>query len=147
MADRVVLDNIALYQLLKGPNGAVWQDIHRRGNRVLNRARVLCPVDEGRLRASLTLEMRREGEEAVARVGTNLEYGLYVHEGTGIYGPRKTPIRPVRARLLRWPAKNNSGAGRRRYKGGKTARYIYARQVKGVKPRRYLANALSAAKR
>lgn len=147
MAPRVVLDNIALYQMLSGPSGPVWRDIHRRGNAVLNRARVLCPVDEGRLRASLSLEMRREGDEAVARVGTNLEYGLYVHEGTGIHGPRKTPIRPVRARLLRWPAKNNTGRGRRRYRGGATARYVYAKQSKGSPPRRYLADALSSARR
>lgn len=147
MAAKVVLDNIALYQLLSGPQGAVWQDIHRRGNRVLNKARVLCPVDEGRLRASLALEMRREGDEAVARVGTNLDYGLYVHEGTGVYGPKGMPITPKRAKLLRWPIKNNSGAGRRRYKGGKTARYAYAKSVKGVKPRRFLANALTEAKR
>jgi len=142
---KVVLDNAALAQMLRGPNGTVWKDIHRRGNNVLNKARILCPVDEGRLRASLTLEMRREGDEAVARVGTNLEYGLYVHEGTGIYVGRP-PITPKRGRYLRWPAKNNTG-GRRRYRGGSTARYVYAKSVKGVKGRPFLANALPSAKR
>lgn len=147
MAVSVVLDQAALNQLLRGQNGMVWQEIHRRSNRVLNRARVLCPVDEGRLRASLAVEMRREGDEAVGRVGTNLVYGLYVHEGTGIYGPRKTPIKPVRARILRWPAKNNTGGGRRRYRGGATARYVYAKQSKGSPAKPFLANALPAAAR
>ena len=45
-------------------------------------AKEKCPVgDTGILRESITSEVgEREG-----RVGTNIEYGVYVHQGTGIY--------------------------------------------------------------
>ena len=38
-----------------------------------------CPVDTGRLRDSITHQL--EGYDSVI-VGTNVEYGIYVHEGT-----------------------------------------------------------------
>lgn len=43
-------------------------------------AALLAPVDTGRLRASITHEVR-EGEKAVY-VGTNVEYAAYVELGT-----------------------------------------------------------------
>jgi hypothetical protein len=142
----VRLDSAALRQVLAGPAGPVVQDLHRRGNRVLNRARVLCPVDQGQLRASLTMEVISRDGDPVVRVGTNVKHAIWVHEGTGIYGPRKTPITPKRARLLRWPVKNQSGSGRRRFRGGATQQYAYAKSVKGVRPRPFLRDALPAAR-
>lgn len=138
------LDEGQMRQLLTSPQGPVWNELHRTGRQVLQRARVLCPVDQGQLRASLLMEMDTENGQPVARVGTNVTYALFVHEGTGIYGPRRTPIRPVRARFLRWPIKNNTGSGRRRYRGGATERYAYAKQVKGSPPRPFLRKALEA---
>lgn len=58
-------------------------------------ARKNCPVDQGELRASITSETEVTSEEIVGRVGSNLEYAPYVHNGTGIYAVagdgRKTP--------------------------------------------------------
>lgn len=145
----VKVENAQVVAYLRSANGPVWRDVQRRGNRVLNEARRLCPVDEGRLRSSLTLEMQTVQNLPAAVVGTNLEYGLYVHEGTGIYGPRRTPITPKKARVLRWPVKNNQyrqTGGNRRYSGGRTAAYAYARSVKGVPPRPFLRNALVKAR-
>jgi len=139
------IDQAGVNALLRGRNGDVAQGILRMGNRVLNLARRGCPVDEGRLRGSLTCELRMEGGIPVARVGSNLDYLVYVHEGTGIYAGRGM-IRPVRASVLRWPVKNNSGAGRRRYRSGRTAAYAYARSVRGVKGRPFLLLALVAAR-
>lgn len=137
------LDRAGINAVLSGPDGAAAHAVLRSGQRVLNRARQLCPVDEGRLRASLTLELRSEGGVPVARIGSNLPYALFVHEGTGIYAGRGV-IRPRTASVLRWPVKNNSGAGRRRYAGGRTSRYAYAKFVRGVKGRPFLRNALPA---
>lgn len=54
-----------------------------------------CPVDLGILRASVTSETEVTGEEIIGRIGSNLEYAPYVHNGTGIYAVngdgRKTP--------------------------------------------------------
>lgn len=54
-------------------------------------AKMLCPVDTGNLRNSITHQVQ-ESEQA-AYVGTNSEYGPYVELGTGIYYPggRPTP--------------------------------------------------------
>jgi len=145
----VKVETAQIVSLLQSPAGPVWRDVQRRGNRVLNEARRRCPVDEGRLRSSLTMEMQQVQKYPAAVIGTNLPYGLYVHEGTGIYGPRRTPITPKRARVLRWPVKNNQykqTGGNRRYAGGRTAAYAYARSVKGVPPRPFLRDALQAAR-
>jgi HK97 gp10 family phage protein len=42
-------------------------------------AKRLCPVDTGRLRNSITHALR--GDDSVA-ICTNVEYAIYVHEGT-----------------------------------------------------------------
>jgi hypothetical protein len=139
----VKLNDAEIQRLLRSPQGPVAMDLIRRSNRVVNQAKRLCPVDEGRLRSSLASELRQDRGDLVARVGTNLDYGLFIHEGTGIYAG-KGPITPKRGKYLRWPVKNNSGQGRRRYKAGATAQYAYARKVKGVKGRPYLRNALPA---
>jgi phage gpG-like protein len=140
------LNESEVRKLLSSPGGGIYGDIQRRGNRVLNKARVLCPVDQGQLRASLAMEMNVVDGNPIARIGTNVKYAIFVHEGTGIHGPRKTPIVPVRARVLRWPVKNQSGSGRRRFRGGATQQYAYSKSVKGTKGRPFLTKALLAAK-
>ena len=145
MTASLKIDQNALKALLDGPQGPVWMDIQKRSNRVLNQARRNAPVDEGRLRASLALEMRSQNGAPVGRVGSNLDYALYVHEGTGVEAGRGYIV-PVRARVLRWAGKNNSGTGARRYKAGATGNYVYAKRSRGVKARPFLRDALSAAK-
>jgi HK97 gp10 family phage protein len=41
-----------------------------------------CPVDTGRLRASITHEVSVRGRDVTGRVGTNVEYARYVEFGT-----------------------------------------------------------------
>lgn len=122
-------------------------DLRRRANNVLNAARRNVPVDTGVLRASLAVSFSRGPQgEPVARIGSNLSYALPVHEGTGIYGPRGTRIYPRYRTFLRWPAVNNSGHGNRRYSGGRTSGYVFARSVRGMRGRPYLLLALDAAR-
>lgn len=59
----------------------ISQLLYKAGLMVEAEAKVLCPVDTGELRDSITTEV--EGDEC--RVGTNKEYAPYVHQGTGIY--------------------------------------------------------------
>ena len=114
-----------LDRLLKSPNGAVAKDLLRRGLRVESQAKrnlggVDGPkrVDTGRLRASITTQLVTIRGWPAVRVGTNVSYAVYVHEGTGIYGPRGVPIRPVRARMLRFVPRGQT-------------KPVYARQVRG----------------
>jgi HK97 gp10 family phage protein len=50
---------------------------------VRGEAQVRCPVDTGNLRDSIDYQVN-EGRKSVM-VGTNVEYGIYVEKGTGIY--------------------------------------------------------------
>lgn len=74
--DRGVLANV--FSRLDGPIG---RDIARRALRVESRAKVLAPVDTGRLRSSIRWDMQRRPAGIVATVGTDVEYALPVHEG------------------------------------------------------------------
>lgn len=139
----VRLDNYAIAQLALSPSGPVILDMKRRANRVKNKARRLCPVDQGTLRASIADEILVERNAIIARVGSNLDYALYVHEGTG-EAVGKGPIVPKSKKALRWPIKNNSGSGRRRYQGGATAGYVFSKRSRGIKPTPFLRDALDA---
>ena len=54
-----------------------------------------CPVDTGRLRASITTETSIDEDQVIALVGTNVEYATAVEYGTGVFAEdgkgRKTP--------------------------------------------------------
>lgn len=113
---------------LTGPQGDVARDLARRAIRVESRAKRLCPVDTGRLRASITWEIvRSSGGVYVARVGTNVKYARAVHDGT-----RPHVIEPRQATVLRFPA--NGGI-------------VYARRVNhpGTRGIPFLRDALPAA--
>ena len=81
----------------------------------------------------------------VGEVGTNVYYARFLEEGTGLYGPRNQWIVPKTAKALRFPQPGNKGftlAGRKRSgKAGAMARYIYAKRVRGIRPRRYARDA------
>lgn len=135
------LDLGAVNRLLTAPNGGMVRDLLRRGLLVETQAKrnlggIGGPkrIDTGRLRASIATQVvHRDGKPAVL-VGTNVNYAILVHEGTGIFGPRHAPIQPRRAKRLRF-----------RPKGSR--RFVYAKQVRGMAPNRFLANALAAARR
>ena len=71
-------------------------------------AKKRCPVDTGRLRASITPEVKSAIE---GQVGTNTEYALDVE-----YGTKPHKIRPIKAKILAW-------------KDRQTGKYIYAKEI------------------
>lgn len=67
--------------------------------KILNRAKILCPVDTGNLRASLQMRITKQGDIFSGTVYTAVNYAQYVHEGT-----RPHVIRPRTAGgVLRFP--------------------------------------------
>ncbi len=134
------LDLGAVQTLLTSPQGGVVQDLLRRGLLVETQAKrnlggVGGPkrIDTGRLRASIATQVvTRNGVPAVL-VGTNVNYAKAVHDGTGLYGPTHTLIRPRRAKALRF-----------RPKGSRT--FVFAKSVRGMLPNPFLRNALPAAR-
>lgn len=79
---RVVFDQAGLKELFDGPHSAVGKELKRRGLRISRGAKKLCPVDTGRLRASIAEELSQDGTLLIERIGTDVEYGKYQELGT-----------------------------------------------------------------
>lgn len=123
--------------LLASPSGAIAKDLFRRGTNVQNRAKRNLErnprrIDTGNLRSDIHVQLLSLGGKPAVRVGFNLFYGVFVHDGTGIYGPKGTPIVPRVSTYLRWKSK-----------GGP---WMYAKSVKGMRPNPFLKDAMPAAK-
>lgn len=118
--------------MLAHPQGPVVKALMVKAEKVRNQAVMICPFDTGRLRSSITTELRVIDGLPVATVGTNVSYARFVHDGTGIYGPSGQPIRPTSGQFLMFTPKGSR-------------KPVFARQVRGVPPRPFLRDALSAA--
>jgi hypothetical protein len=59
----------------------VGREVVKTTVKVLNRARVLTPVDTGNLRASHQFKIKNSGNSITGEVFTNVNYALAVHEG------------------------------------------------------------------
>lgn len=119
---RVRLDRAALNRTMRG---ASRRELEIAARQVMNRAKVLAPVDTGRLRASIRIESRRTFTfRSVYTVGSDVSYAPMVHDGT-----RPHVIRPKRAQALRFRV------------GG---RIVYAKVVNhpGTRARPFLDRAL-----
>jgi Bacteriophage HK97-gp10, putative tail-component len=97
---RIEINGSALNRLLRSPNGPVARDMLKRGQKVQAAAKRRINSRTGALARSLNVEVVIVNGTAGARVGTDLYYAKFVHDGTGIYGPSHRPIRPNRARAL-----------------------------------------------
>lgn len=136
-----------IYNITQGPNSGLLKDMLKRGARVQTRARrnlrggATGPrrINTGALSNSIKVAVSAITNTHLAvRVGSNLDYAVFVHDGTGIYGPRKTKILPKRGRALVFRSKIY-GAKRGRWRG-----FVVVRSVKGMKPNPFLREALSA---
>lgn len=99
---------------------------------VENSAKKLVPVDMGRLRASISHRVDPSPIPRFAEVGTNVKYAPFVHEGR-----RAGAKMPPPAALETWAARH----------GGMDP-FVLARAIaiRGIKPRRFLADALEQEK-
>lgn len=141
MPYNVRVDSVKIEYVLTRDGGGVSRDLLKRGLRVESRAKLLLSgagaghpkrVDTGRLRASVRTTRAHEHGKPVVRVGTTVRYALFVHGGTGIYGPRRQPITPVTAQVLR-------------FKPAGSPVFLYRRSVKGMRGNPFLKDALPAA--
>lgn len=130
-----------LYAQLRNPSGGLAKDMLRRGLKVETQAKRNLAgangkprrIDTGQTRSSVNTRMVTYKTFPAARVGSPLRKAALIHGGTGIYGPRRQPIRPKRAKVLRFKPKGSR-------------RVIYAKSVKGMKPNPFLSDALPAAR-
>lgn len=130
-------DAAQVRKILSDPRGGVARDLVRRGIRVASQAKrelASSPkrIDTGRLRTSITQQLGSYNRMPLVRVGTNVKYARFVHDGTGLYGPRHAVIKPKQAKVLRWTKRDG------------TVRY--AKFIRGMAPNPFLKKALKAAR-
>lgn len=92
---------------------ALHQALLRIAERARDHVQSEAPYQTGDLRASHTVQDLGPNE---VQMGTNWDYALFVHEGTGLYGPKKERIRPKKKKALYWPGADHpvaSVAGQR----------------------------------
>lgn len=120
---RVRLDRAALNRSIRG---ASRRELETTSRQVMNRAKILAPVDTGRLRASIRIESRRLlSLRSVYTIGSDVFYAPMVHDGT-----RPHQIRP------------KSAGGVLRFRMG--GRVVYAKVVNhpGTRARPFLDDAV-----
>lgn len=98
----VRIDRADLRRVLRG---ASMRELREVAPRVVNRAKVLAPVDTGRLRASIgpAVYSRTWTLRPQATIEAGVDYAKFVHDGT-----RPHVIRPVRAQALRFQVGNRT---------------------------------------
>lgn len=79
---RVIIDHASLDALFSSADGPVGRELARRAIKVEAAAKRICPVDTGRLRASITHRLEHDAEGLLAIIGTDVEYAAYVEFGT-----------------------------------------------------------------
>lgn len=83
IASVTVIPNPLGIRNLTGTSGEVTRYLLKLGIRVQNQARINCPVDTGRLRASIGVsEHPAPGGVTAVRIGSDVEYAIYVEKGT-----------------------------------------------------------------
>lgn len=135
------IDRGEIAAMLRNPGGGVARDMLRRGVRVQSQARRNLRGGAGKprrwatgqLAGSIYVKPVTVGGNPAVWVGTGVRHAKWVHNGTGIYGPRRRPIRPTRGKYLVFTPKGAKGK-------------IFVREVKGMRPNPFLADALSAAR-
>jgi HK97 gp10 family phage protein len=81
-------DPPGLAQLLEGSDGPLARWLLETAITGETNAKKLCPVDTGRLRASITHEVGKDGKGLYGKVGTNVDYAPYVELGTSSHAPQ-----------------------------------------------------------
>jgi len=72
-----------LERIVRGLRGEPYLNAMRRGTLLVQRsAKQKAPVDTGRLRASITPEVRWRGNVAIGVVGSDVKYSAFVELGT-----------------------------------------------------------------
>lgn len=141
------LNHAVLQHMLYSPNGAVAKDLIKRGARVESRAKRNLSghghypkrIDTGHLRSSIKSQLIMTNPAGPAvKVGTNVYYARFIHDGTGLYGPKHAVIKPRRAKALVFRSLVYGA------KHGKWAGKVVVASVKGMKPNPFLKDALPA---
>lgn len=117
------LDDKDLKKIEKAVPQAVERGVRRTAHMIEAAALQLAPEDTGNLVNSGTTHFDGSGYQTSAMIKFEAKnefgegYALAVHEGTGIFGPKKRRIRPVNAKALMIPLPGGGVVFRKSVKG------------------------------
>lgn len=131
-AFEVRLDAAAINRFLTARDQPIVTWLAKKGLEAVGHAQRHCPVDTGNLRSKITYEVRSQGGVPIIVIGTNVSYARYVHDGTGLYGPRQTRIIPVSKKALAFTWKRAPFPP-----NGRGGKHVFA-SVRGMKGVPYL---------
>lgn len=109
--------------------GGIRDWVNRSAARAVRVGTTEAPFSTGNLNRSIHANFAKQGLEAKVKPTAN--YAHYVHEGTGIYGPKKRPITPRSASVLAFSV------------GGQM---VFAKSVKGQKANPFMKRAYDKVK-
>lgn len=151
MPVRIKIHDDKVDNYLYGANGPVVGYVRQLTQEVEREAQRLAPAGSGRLRGSFEVRVERRGTAVVGTITSHLPYAVYVHEGTGLYGPRHQVIRPRSAKVLRFKPGSSAGgawgagvSGSRSSKGPGPGGFVFAKYVRGMPSTPYYWLALKA---
>lgn len=132
------LNTAKVHAMLASPNGGLAKNMLKRALKVQTKARQNLSrppqrVDTGHLRASIQIEPFIWQSYPAFRIGTNVKYARFVHDGTGLFGPEHHYIVPRHGKFLVFTPKGELVA-------------VFTKRVRGMEPNPFLKDALSAAK-
>lgn len=139
---RVRINQAEYVRLTQSAAGPVVRQAEQIKRRTVNGAKRNVKVDDGHLRSSIDGNVTVYPGRVVMRAGSPLDYGLYLHEGTGLYGPKKRvirPLNPAKTKALRFEVKTAGHGGRVLAKGNRLV--VFAKFVRGIKPDKWLVRA------
>lgn len=143
----MVINKAELRRIVRSPAGPIVSELMADARKVQARARRNVNRNTGQLAASIDVALSFEGNHIVVRIGSDKEYAQYIHEGTGLFGPKRAWIYPVHKKFLKFESKGTFGPVRagqgRAGRGG----IVFARRVAGVPKNPFLVEALEAESR
>lgn len=128
----------------------VYALLSERANRIGQKVREVAqrrvPKKTGRLMASLHVIVGDAPGFVFADIGTNIYYGYWRHQGTGLYAGHGL-IRPTTAQAMRFipgrPSGPLRGSGKFTRGPRKPSAYAYARSTRGMPGSPYLTSSLA----
>lgn len=92
--ENIVFNPDKVDEMLKGPTGEVALYLAKVCVQIAGQAQELCPVDTGRLRASIRWMISVDEGSLVGYVGSDVDYTIYVELGT-MYMNAEPFLRPA----------------------------------------------------
>jgi len=108
---------------------SIWAGMTWLVEAIEAKAKKEVPVKTSNLLRSITSNVSADGKKGTITAAAKKDgkpYGLFVHEGTGLFGPFKRLIRPTTQKALFWPGALHP-----------------VKSVKGMKPNPFFTRAVS----